>query len=333
MVRAARRVTAAEADEAHREASCAGHWDDDDGCLHDRREAAARGRRDLPASARGGSRLARPAARRARRRCTRARATVPRNRRPMPVPRSRRACPAAVADQRRIAAALCEAALARPPTGLHRRRALPSCSSTSTPPRSRPIAGRERGGPGACAIADGPGIAPETARRLACDSSIVRDHRARRRNAERRPSNPLDPTLRSPGARRPRRRCQFPGCERHRFVDAHHIRHWARGGATEPRQPRPALPPPPPCSSTRAASRSRSTLAVGSLQRPAGVEVSVSPAAPSRRPAAPLRPASVLTRRDRREDGPRFVHRCRPRCDRGDRGPTAPAARAAGAPG
>jgi Domain of unknown function (DUF222) len=28
-------------------------------------------------------------------------------------------------------------------------------------------------GPGACALADGPGISPETARRLACDSSLV----------------------------------------------------------------------------------------------------------------------------------------------------------------
>ena len=27
-------------------------------------------------------------------------------------------------------------------------------------------------------------------------------------------------------------RCQFPGCERRRFVDAHHIVHWARGGET-----------------------------------------------------------------------------------------------------
>ncbi len=27
-------------------------------------------------------------------------------------------------------------------------------------------------------------------------------------------------------------RCQFPGCERRRFVDAHHIHHWARGGDT-----------------------------------------------------------------------------------------------------
>jgi hypothetical protein len=28
------------------------------------------------------------------------------------------------------------------------------------------------------------------------------------------------------------RGCRFPGCENHRFVDAHHMRHWARGGET-----------------------------------------------------------------------------------------------------
>jgi hypothetical protein len=26
--------------------------------------------------------------------------------------------------------------------------------------------------------------------------------------------------------------CRFPGCNQHRFVDAHHIRHWADGGET-----------------------------------------------------------------------------------------------------
>jgi hypothetical protein len=29
------------------------------------------------------------------------------------------------------------------------------------------------------------------------------------------------------------RSCQFPGCERHRFTDAHHIKHWAHGGETK----------------------------------------------------------------------------------------------------
>jgi hypothetical protein len=32
--------------------------------------------------------------------------------------------------------------------------------------------------------------------------------------------------------RRRDRGCRFPGCENHRFVDAHHIEHWARGGET-----------------------------------------------------------------------------------------------------
>jgi hypothetical protein len=29
------------------------------------------------------------------------------------------------------------------------------------------------------------------------------------------------------------RGCRFPGCERRRFLHAHHIRHWARGGRTD----------------------------------------------------------------------------------------------------
>jgi hypothetical protein len=28
------------------------------------------------------------------------------------------------------------------------------------------------------------------------------------------------------------RGCRFPGCVRTRFVDAHHVRHWSRGGET-----------------------------------------------------------------------------------------------------
>ena len=27
--------------------------------------------------------------------------------------------------------------------------------------------------------------------------------------------------------------CRFPGCENHRFVDAHHVHHWAKGGETK----------------------------------------------------------------------------------------------------
>lgn len=85
---------------------------------------------------------------------------------------------------------------------------------------------------GACELADGPAIAVETARRLACDSSVVR--------VSEQDGQPLSVGRRTrsipPALRRALRRrdygCRFPGCENHRFVDAHHVRHWAQGGET-----------------------------------------------------------------------------------------------------
>jgi hypothetical protein len=41
----------------------------------------------------------------------------------------------------------------------------------------------------------------------------------------------MPPALRRALASRDRG-CRFPGCTQHRFVDAHHIHHWARGGPT-----------------------------------------------------------------------------------------------------
>jgi Domain of unknown function (DUF222)/HNH endonuclease len=75
---------------------------------------------------------------------------------------------------------------------------------------------------GGCELEDGSALAPETARRLACDASLVRNGRRSR-------------TIPSPLRRALRRRdrgCRFPGCENRRFVDAHHVQHWAHGGAT-----------------------------------------------------------------------------------------------------
>ena len=75
---------------------------------------------------------------------------------------------------------------------------------------------------GGCELEDGSALAPETARRLACDASIVRDGRKSR-------------TIPSAIRRSLRARdggCRFPGCENRRFVDAHHVRHWAHGGET-----------------------------------------------------------------------------------------------------
>jgi hypothetical protein len=75
---------------------------------------------------------------------------------------------------------------------------------------------------GNCALEDGSALAPETARRLACDASVVRKGRKSRTIPW-----PLRRALRARD-----RGCRFPGCENYRFVDVHHVRHRARGGET-----------------------------------------------------------------------------------------------------
>jgi len=85
---------------------------------------------------------------------------------------------------------------------------------------------------GGCELADGPALAAETARRLACDASAVElKERGGEPLSVGRKTRSIPPALRralrlrDPG-------CRFPGCENHRFVDAHHIEHWALGGET-----------------------------------------------------------------------------------------------------
>jgi hypothetical protein len=77
-------------------------------------------------------------------------------------------------------------------------------------------------GDGGCELDDGSALAPETARRLGCDASVVRDGRK---------SRTIPPALRRALHTRDGG-CRFPGCENRRFVDAHHVHHWARGGET-----------------------------------------------------------------------------------------------------
>ena len=87
-------------------------------------------------------------------------------------------------------------------------------------------------GEGTCLLADGPAIAPETARRIACDASVVT---LIERGGEplgvgrktRRVSLALRRALRARDGC-----CRFPGCT-NRHVDAHHITHWADDGKTE----------------------------------------------------------------------------------------------------
>ena len=80
----------------------------------------------------------------------------------------------------------------------------------------------------------GPAIPIETVRRLGCDSSIVTI-------VDKDDGEPLDVGRRTrsipPALRRALnsrdRGCRFPGCTHTRYVDGHHIHHWADGGETK----------------------------------------------------------------------------------------------------
>ena len=87
---------------------------------------------------------------------------------------------------------------------------------------------------GRCEIEDGPSIAAETARRLSCDASLLT-------MIENEHGEPLDVGRKTrsipPAIRRALNSrdggCRFPGCTHKRFIDAHHIEHWADGGDTK----------------------------------------------------------------------------------------------------
>ena len=76
-------------------------------------------------------------------------------------------------------------------------------------------------------------LAPETVRRVGCDAALVRV-------LESGDGEPLDVGRKTrvipPAIRRALKRrdggCRFPGCTRTKFVDGHHIVHWADGGET-----------------------------------------------------------------------------------------------------
>jgi hypothetical protein len=87
--------------------------------------------------------------------------------------------------------------------------------------------------PGPCQLDQGPALHPETARRLACDASVVRIlERDGRPLSVGRKTRTIPPALRR--ALRVRDPvCRFPGCNQRRFLHAHHVRHWAHGGATD----------------------------------------------------------------------------------------------------
>ncbi len=73
----------------------------------------------------------------------------------------------------------------------------------------------------------------ETVKRLCCDGSlitVVEDERGTPLDVGREQRTVSTPLKRALWSRD--RGCSFPGCRHERYVDAHHIRHWAEGGDT-----------------------------------------------------------------------------------------------------
>ena len=90
-----------------------------------------------------------------------------------------------------------------------------------------------------CHVQDGPGIMPQVARALACDAGIViavhptsgsRTINSTVLDVGRRRRRPNPAILRALWIRD--QGCVHPGCHRRRRLVAHHVVHWAHGGAT-----------------------------------------------------------------------------------------------------
>lgn len=83
-------------------------------------------------------------------------------------------------------------------------------------------------------IQDGPNLDPEVARRLACDCRlqvVAHDSEGAPLGVGRTTRSVPHWLLRQLKHRD--QSCRFPGCSRKRFVHAHHIVHWAKGGPTD----------------------------------------------------------------------------------------------------
>ncbi|HYD49684.1 MAG TPA: DUF222 domain-containing protein, partial [Terriglobales bacterium] len=88
--------------------------------------------------------------------------------------------------------------------------------------------------PHRCELEDGPALALDTARRLSCNATIVglvEDAEGEPLSIGRK-SRSIPPSI----ARALRARdggCRYPGCDRTRFTEGHHVKHWANGGETK----------------------------------------------------------------------------------------------------
>ncbi len=88
---------------------------------------------------------------------------------------------------------------------------------------------------GVCEFESMGGIPAESCRRLACDAphvTVSQDNDGNLLHIGRKARRASKPLWRALVSRD--RECQFPGCNRRRHLQAHHIEHWAKGGETNP---------------------------------------------------------------------------------------------------
>jgi hypothetical protein len=82
-------------------------------------------------------------------------------------------------------------------------------------------------------IEDGPHVTAETSRRIACDCTVigVMDSENGEPLSIGRRSRTIPPAMRR-ALRFRDKGCRFPGCTNTRYIDGHHVKHWAHGGET-----------------------------------------------------------------------------------------------------
>ena len=92
----------------------------------------------------------------------------------------------------------------------------------------------KEGRDGRCELENGPTLPVEAARRLSCDASlvpIVENEKGEPLSVGRK-TRIIPPAMRRALNSRDEG-CRFPGCTFHKYVDAHHVEHWADGGETK----------------------------------------------------------------------------------------------------
>jgi hypothetical protein len=92
-----------------------------------------------------------------------------------------------------------------------------------------------RSAPGRSEIEGGPSLPLETIKRIGCDASVVGviEDRAGQPLSIGRRTRTIPPAIRRALRSRDAAGCQFPGCTYEKYLDAHHIEHWAEGGKTK----------------------------------------------------------------------------------------------------